>query len=61
MKAIELLNFISEHPVTSLFVAIVFLSVLDCIKDTIIGVSNKKHTIEIKKDSEKGKEDAGNV
>lgn len=53
MKAIELLNFISEHPWTSLFVAIVFLSVLDCIKDTIIGVSNKRHTIEIKKDSEK--------
>ena len=54
MKAIELLNFISGHPWTSLFVALVFLSVLDCIKDTIIGVSKKKHTIEIKKDSEKG-------
>ena len=53
MKVIDLLNFISEHPWTSLFVAIVFLSVLDCIKDTIIGLSNKKHTIGIKKDSEK--------
>ena len=59
MKLTDLLLFISEHPWTSIFVAIVFLAVLDCIKDTIVGVANKRHVIEVKKDTEK--EDEANA
>ena len=53
MKIMDILLFISDHPWTSIFVAIVFLAVLDCIKDTIVGVANKRHVIEVKKNIEK--------
>lgn len=51
MKIMDILLFISDHPWTSIFVALVLLSVLDCIKDTIVGIANPRHIIEIKRDN----------